>query len=157
VKLTGEFSFRAVLPDGEVREWTATNTPTHEGMLEMLNFLMLQGPARTWDIGFVDIAGFTTGYAQTDTEASHPGWVATGHSGQVWDSTVATVAGDNLSASMVMTHTFEVPFGPNDSRGVYVFDTFGVDVLFATADYNQGPQLIPAGTEMTTIYTVTFT
>jgi len=165
--MKGVWHFKAELPDGSIRRWTADNEPTHEGLRNMLDVASNNSfhgnpnpPAPVWYFGYIDTAGFTTaGFDQTDTLASHPGWqeLSSPSRQRVASSPFQSIiAADGKSALKSVFDRINSLPGPFSSRGILFTDVASgsAGILWATADYNEGPQSLPAGTRVTFTYTI---
>jgi len=156
LRITGRFTLEV---DGQ--RYTARNTPTHEGVKELMGRFLRTGndpfgqTGPEWWMGFVNTAGFSA-YSPTDTLASHAGWVESAHDRLFIGGSAAVVAGDNLSASISLQSSENIDPAVT-VRGLFLssVETGSSGFLWATADIDEGSVSIPLGAAVVATYTIT--
>lgn len=150
--IKGIFHFTVTKPDGRIIKWSARNSPTHEGVHELLEGIWKITGNYNWQIGFVADAGFTA-YDPTDTEASHPGWSETGN------RITAVTFGVGLTANHLADGTvgfaqltaIDNNVAAMTARGCFIVSTSSPNILWATADF-ENVVTLDAGDDITVDY-----
>ena len=153
----GYFAFKATLPDGTIKEWTAKNLLTDEGCVSMAGVYFLdttQIALASWFCGLTDGTPTVDG---GDTLASHAGWaefdnVTETPVRQVYSAEAHATAG--LVTNTAAPATFTLDTGGGTIGGAFICSVSSgtSGVLFCAAAFDGGDVVLPAASELQVTY-----
>lgn len=164
------FSSSYTVPAGAVymqilSTWTLTGSAlTHDGALYLLDSMCnstvyYADPSDDFRFAFVDPTSFS-GYADTDTMPSHPGWIEEVALGGRYIPTHdnAAAAADELSASKFLHKNWSSTSTDLNARGLFLTNLTGsTGYLWSATDWPGQPLVVSSGTDLTLDYLATIT
>lgn len=164
LKIGGHFSVECIDSKGKHRWFdTAKNAVTNAALDSVLSIYLNAGTAiPVFYVGLVDNAGFTA-FAATDTLASHSGWSEnTQYTGtrQAWGNGASS--GQSVTNATALSFAMTPTSGsPATIRGLFLASHTSSNsssfLLFSTAVFSQGNQLVNNGDTLKVTYTVSAT